>query len=72
MIESVLLPSEFLLEHNSFENGMLTGTVLLPSEFLLEHNQWASAAIRRRVLLLFEFLLEYYLRSIKENPLSKE
>lgn len=51
---------------------MLTGTVLLPSEFFLEHNQWASAAIRRRVLLLFEFLLEYYLRSIKENPLSKE
>ena len=72
MFYSVLLPSEFLLEHNKISMMLPNVGVLLPSEFLLEHNQWASAAIRRRVLLLFEFLLEYYLRSIKENPLSKE
>ena len=39
MIESVLLPSEFLLEHNAFLLLEAFKIVLLPSEFLLEHNK---------------------------------
>ena len=51
----VLLPSEFLLEHNTMHPKSTSLAVLLPSEFLLEHNFCKKLNYLKLILLPSEF-----------------
>ena len=56
---TVLLPSEFLLDHNDVNIHLFFYLVLLPSEFLLDHNLDRYKVPRVNVLLPSEFLLDH-------------